>query len=132
MNVVRQRVLNILAGIVFAILGLACYGVAAYLVKVPPDPVMGPDSLKLETAACTKLLERLGFKVSVFPTELRVAKQNALDDAKETMADASIGISSCGMPITRFCMGQGCQPPAVPNGIFFALSTQLPGTESSQ
>lgn len=86
---------------------------------------MGPDSLKLDTQPCRQILSRLGFQVSVHSSELRAQKADGFDDPEKLLADASIGISSCGFPITRFCMGDGCEPPAVPGGIFFGLATQL-------
>lgn len=125
MNVAHQRVLNILAGALFALLGFACYGGAAYFATVAPKPVMGPDSLKLDTRACKQTLSRLGFQVTEHSSELRAQKTNGLENPERLLADASIGMSSCGLPIKRFCMGSGCEPPAVPNGIFFGLATQL-------
>lgn len=132
MDVKKQRALNILAGVMFSLLGLACYGGAAYLTLVPPEPVMGPDSLKLDTRPCKQLLTRLGFRVNEHNTELRVQRQDGLENGDRLLADASIGISGCGLPLTRFCMGEGCESPAVPGGIFFSLATQLTATKAEE
>jgi len=129
MNASRQRALNIMAGIVFSLLGLACYGAAGYLTLVPPKPVMGVNSLVLDTKTCEQMLSRLGFQVSKQKTELRAEKKGGLENPERLLLDASIGISSCGLPLVRFCMGAGCQPPAIPDGIFFALATQLSAAE---
>lgn len=131
MNVSRQRVLNILAGIIFSLLGLVCYGAAGYLVLVPPKPVIGINSLDLDTKACEKLLSQLGFKTTKFKTELRAERKGGFENPERLLSDASIGISSCGLPLVRFCMGTGCQAPAVPEGIFFALGTQASAPETS-
>lgn len=125
MNASRQRALNIWAGMTFSLLGLACYGAAGYLTEVPRKPVMGINSLELNTKPCEQMLSRLGFQVSKFKTELRVEKKGGLENAERLLADASIGISSCGLPLVRFCVGTGCEAPATPDGIFFALGTHL-------
>ena len=125
MNVARQRTLNVLAGIVFSLLGVGAYAAAVYLIKVPPEPVLGSHSTEIDVKACTQLLTRLGFQHSKLKTELRVEKKGDLADAERMMSDASIAIAGCGLKITRFCLGTGCQAPAIPDGIFFALSTQV-------
>lgn len=125
MNVARQRVLNVLTGVVFALLGCAAYGAAAYLVLVPPKPILGVESLEVDTKPCMQMLTRLGFQVTKQKVELRAEKRGGLENAERLLADASIGIAACGLPLTRFCMGTGCQAPAIPDGISFALSTQV-------
>jgi len=123
MNVARQRLLNILTGIAFALLGFLCYGAAGYLALVAPKPIGEPLPAKPNLTACKRTLSELNFQVTEIGPELRIQKAG-LDNPDTLLKEASLAIGVCGLPMTRFCMGPGCKPPALPNGMYFVISSQ--------
>lgn len=125
MNVARQRLLNVLAGIAFSLIGISFYGVAAYFALVPPKPIGEAPLVKAELTSCVRTLDELGFQHNeVAGQELRISKAG-LDNPERALADASLAISACGLPLNRFCMGPGCKQPAIADGIYFALATKI-------
>jgi hypothetical protein len=123
-NSARQRLLNVLAGLAFGLLGTALWAAAVYLVLVPPAPAGQAPLVDANLSACERTLSALGFTSVKVGTELR-AEHPSLENPEHLLADASLGITACALPVVRFCMGPGCKIPSLPGGIAFALSTRI-------
>jgi hypothetical protein len=124
MNGARQRLLNVLTGLTSGLFGLVLWAAAAYLTFVPPVPVREAPLIDAHLASCESTLAVLGFKHEKVGNELRVERAS-LEDPKQLLSEASLGISSCGLPVLRFCMGPGCKRPSLPGGVAFTLSTRI-------
>jgi hypothetical protein len=124
MNGARQRLLNVLTGLASGLFGLVLWAAAAYLTFVPPAPVGQAPLVDAHLVACENTLSVLGFKHEKVGHELR-AERASLENPQQLLSEASLGISSCGLPVLRFCMGPGCKRPSLPGGVAFALSTRI-------
>ena len=124
MNGARQRLLNVLTGFAAGLFGLALWAAAAYLTFVPPAPAGQAPLIDAHVAACVNTLSALGFKHDKVGNELR-AERASLDNPQQLLSEASLGISGCGLPLLRFCMGPGCKRPSLPGGVAFALSARI-------
>ena len=130
MNGARQRMLNVLAGLALGLFGIALWAAATYLVLVPVAPVGQAPLVEANVAACASTLAALGFKNAKMGNELR-AERSSLENPQQLLSEASLGISACGLPLLRFCMGPGCRSPSLPGGVAFALSTRIHSTGRS-
>jgi hypothetical protein len=124
MNGARQRMLNVVAGLTAGLFGIALWAAATYLELVPPAPAGQAPLVEANVVACGTTLSSLGFKSTKVGNELR-AERASLENPQQLLNDASLGISACGLPVLRFCMGPGCMSPSLPGGVAFALSTRI-------
>jgi hypothetical protein len=124
MNGARQRMLNVVAGLTSGLFGIALWAAATYLELVPPVPAGQAPLVESNVVACGTTLSALGFKSAKVGNELR-AERASLENPQQLLNDASLGISACGLPVLRFCMGPGCKIPSLPGGVAFALSTRI-------
>lgn len=126
-TVTHQRALNTLLGLIMLICGLLFFGAAAYIYKHPPAPEGSAALINADTATCERTLAMLKFGVQRRGNDLfaNIATTD-FNDSKQMLSNASIAISSCGMPLLRFCLGPGCHVP----GTTFVLSTQVAATVS--
>ena len=106
--------------------GLLFYAGAGYVYVTPPTPTGDAPLIDGDIRSCTVTLQQLGHTVKHEQDELRVERLSPqFDNAERLLADASLGISACSLPLIRFCMGPGC--PA--QGVSFALSAKVAATK---
>ena len=124
-TVAQQRFLNTVLGLTMLLFGLVFFFGAGYVYSHPPAPIGDAELITGDISTCKHALESLGHSVRQQGDELRIERTTpTFDNADRMLADASLGISSCGLPLKRFCMGPGCQP----QGVSFALATKVPAT----
>ena len=121
-TVTHQRTLNTLLGTVMLFFGLVFFAASAYIYKHPPTPQGSARLINADSATCERTLAMLKFGVKREGDDLfaNIATSD-FSNSKQMLSDASIGISSCGMPLLSFCMGPGCHIP----GTTFVLSTKV-------
>jgi len=126
-TVAHQRLLNTVLGLTMVLFGLCFFMGAGYVYLHPPEPIGEARLIEGDIRTCQNTLIQLGHEVHRQGNELRVERvSSTFDNAERMLADASLGISACSLPIVRFCMGAGCTL----RGVSFALSTQVSATNS--
>lgn len=124
-TVAQQRFLNTVLGLTMLLFGLLFFAGATYIYAHPPAPTGDAELVAGDVSTCKHTLENLGHIVRQQGDTLLVERTTqTFDNAERMLADASLGISSCGLPLQRFCMGTGCQP----QGVSFALATKVAAT----
>jgi hypothetical protein len=123
MNTVsHQRTLNTILGLSMLLLGLLFYAGATFVFMHPPLPLGDPKLVEGDIKSCTQTLVALGHEVKRQGDDLRVSRVSpTFDNAERMLADSSLGISACSLPVVSFCMGPGCPV----QGIAFTLSTKV-------
>src|SRR6202035_1057465 len=109
-TVAHQRFLNTVLGLTMILFGFLFFGGAGYVYMHPPEPVGEARLIEGDIRTCQATLTQLGHEVHRQGDELRVERvSSTFDNAERMLADASLGISACSLPVVRFCMGPGCQ-----------------------
>jgi hypothetical protein len=129
MNTVsHQRVLNTILGLVMTLFGMLFFCGAAYVFLNPPAPVGEAKLIEGNVRSCTETLTQLGHDVKRQGDNLRVSRSSpSFENAERMLADSSLGISACSLPVISFCMGPGCSI----QGVSFTLSTKVSAVKSA-
>lgn len=118
-----KKKFNIVAGILFSILGLILVGMGVYMSMTPNEDVtLKVITPTVDPEACKSVLSNLGYRVS--GSDTIEASEQTLDDPAGQLSKASLGISACGLKLTEFCMGTDC--PIKPKGLKFKLDAKTP------
>ena len=119
MTPTQLKAVNTLAATVFALAGVACFGLAAYLALTPAPPKAAQYVKRTPDAAhCMDALRELGMTVDKTGPNLvkaQVSQTEVDQNPKEILDLASVGISACKLPLKAFCMGTACVNQGKPN-----------------
>jgi hypothetical protein len=109
-----KKQFNLLAGVLFGVLGMGCFGVAAYVASVPAEPKPAPVQLAptVNVASCRDVLQSMGYSTRMESGGVS-ANDAALDDPQAALTRATAAIGVCKMALDTFCMGEACPEPGV-------------------
>lgn len=109
-----KKQFNLLAGVLFGVLGMGCFGVAAYVASVPAPPKPAPVQMTpvVNVASCRDVLQAMGYSTRMESGGVS-ANDAALDDPQAALTKATAAIGVCKMTLDTFCMGEACTEPGV-------------------
>lgn len=119
MTPTQLKAVNTMAAVIFGLAGTACFGLAAYLAMTPAPPKAAQYVKRTpDVANCMQALRDLGMSVEKTGPNIvqaRVGRSDVDDNPKQVLDLASIGISTCKLPLKAFCMGSACINPGKPD-----------------
>lgn len=110
----QKRQFNTGFGGIFLSLGLLAWMLTVYFAISPSEPIPAPvpEKAGVSLDSCKKVLGDLGFQTELKDNSV-TARTSLIVAPKEQLARASVGILGCKLPMTYFCMGDGCETPGI-------------------
>jgi hypothetical protein len=115
-----KKNMNVAAGIVFSILGLACFVIAFYVASVPGIPKPAPVHMApvVSEASCRDTLAMMGYVTENKSGGGLKAKAGSLTDPQAALLKATAAVGLCRLKLVEFCMGSTCEG----GGLTFTLA----------
>lgn len=117
MRITEERRRNTVFGTLLLVMAMTFVGVSAYIV-VHPKPAPTFDAINnavglpvTECFAISKGMRISGLSINENAKQISIRQsgENALKNAKDTIAKASVLMSVCKYELTNMCVGEGCK-----------------------